>query len=283
MPVQLDITELTIDDLTQATVAGTGAFDVLMRATAAHLEQEFRQGRIKGTDYSQVYLAGLQSTLKTALDFLLSRRKEVLEAEALRIQNLVAEQQLLKIAAEVKLADKELLKMDAEIRLLDKQHDKVDADAAIARQQILNLQAEALNIPKQGALLDQNRLNTITENTVLVAQECKLRAEFDLTMKGVDKAEQEIQLLLQKTATERAQTQDIGVDENSVIGRQRNLYKAQADGFQRDAEQRAADIFVKTWATRRTTDSGVVADGTNMLYDPAIGRVMNKLLSGIQA
>ena len=167
----------------------------------------------------------------------------------------------------------------------------------MTNQQILNLEAEALNIPKQGALLDQqllkevantaliqqNKLNAEIEHTVLVAQECKLRAEYDLTLKTVEKSEQEIQLLLQKTATERAQTQDIGVDENSMVGRQKFLLKKQADGFDRDAEQRVSDTFVKTWATRRTTDSATVADATNMLYDTAIGRAMNKLLAGINA
>ena len=43
-------TPITLDDLTTATVEGSGVFDVLMRANKAHLEQEFKLNRIKGTD-----------------------------------------------------------------------------------------------------------------------------------------------------------------------------------------------------------------------------------------
>jgi hypothetical protein len=61
------------------------------------------------------------------------------------------------------------------------------------------------------------------------------------------------------------------------------LYKAQADGFVRDAEQKAAKIMADTWNVRRTTDEAVVADGTNKLSDANIGKAIGKLLTGINA
>jgi hypothetical protein len=142
---------------------------------------------------------------------------------------------------------------------------------------------EAQLLVKQIALAEQQRINAVTENTVLVAQECKLRAEYDLTIANISRTNQEIALLTQKTASERAQTLALGVDDDSILGRQKALYLAQSDGFKRDAEQKATKIMVDSWNVRRTTDEGTVADGTNMLNDQAVGRAVTKLLAGVSA
>lgn len=152
----------------------------------------------------------------------------------------------------------------------------IEAQTALAVQQKENLIAEK-------ALTEEKTANAILEGTVLVAQECKLRAEYDLTLKTVDKAVQEIALLLQKVATERAQTVGAGVDQDSVIGKQKTLYQAQTDGFARDAEQKAAKTLIDTWNVRRTTDEATVADSTNLLNDATIGRAVTKLLTGVGA
>jgi len=221
------VTPITTAQLTDATLAGSGVFDTLMRANKAHLESEFKAGRIKGADYASVYLSSLQSVLAASVQFLLGRDTATLAAE----------------------------KTKAEIALVE----------------------------AQKSLVDQQLLNAVTENTVLVAQECKLRAEYDATMEQKARTAAETSLINQKLLTERAQTQAVGVDQDSVVGRQKNLYKAQADGFSRDAEQKAADLLIRTWATRRTTDEGTVADATNMLNDATIGRAVNKMLAGISA
>jgi hypothetical protein len=211
---------ITTADLTSATLDGQGVFDVLMKAAATHLESEFSKNRIKGAEYSEVYLGAMTQVLQTATQFLLTKQKADLEAQLLT---------------------------------------------------------------KQIALVEQQRLNAVTENTVLVAQECKLRAEYDLTMANILRTNEEIALLTQKTATERGQTQALGVDPDSVLGRQKSLYAAQSDGFKRDAEQKATKIMVDSWNVRRTTDEGTVADGTNMLNDQAVGRAVTKLLAGVGA
>lgn len=132
-------------------------------------------------------------------------------------------------------------------------------------------------------LMKQQIINAGEEMHVLQGQACKLKAEFDLTKETTEKTAQEKALLTQKVVTERAQTQGIGVDDNSVIGKQKTLYQAQTDGFKRDAEQKAAKALIDTWSVRRTTDEGTVADGTNKLDDATIGRVIGKLLEGVQA
>lgn len=211
---------ITVSDLTAATLDGSGIFDVLMRATKAHLEAEYNKDRIKGTDYSTVYLGAMTQVMQTALQFALTK-------------------------------------------------DKAANDAALVAQQLL--------------LVTQQTANAVLEGEVLTAQKCKLQAEFDLTQANTLRVNQEIALLTQKVATERAQTTSLGVDADSVLGKQKALYAAQTDGFKRDAEQKAAKVMIDTWNVRRTTDEGTVADGTNKLSDTYVGQAVQKLLTGIGA
>ena len=239
--MSLVINPVTLPDLTTAQIGGTGVFDVLMRATKEHLEQEFNKNRIRGPEYSQVYLGSLTQVLQTAVAFLMAKDKAALEAQLIQ----------------------------AQIELAIKQREKTEIELEY--------------IQAQTGLVTQQTTNAVTENTVLIAQECKLRAEFDLIVANTLKANQENALLMQKVATEKAQTTALGVDADSVIGRQKALYVAQTDGFKRDAEQKAAKLMVDTWNVRRTTDEGTVADSTNSLNDAAVGRAVNKLLAGVNA
>lgn len=143
--------------------------------------------------------------------------------------------------------------------------------------------AEIALLVAQTALVTQQTANAVVEGTVLVAQECKLRAEYDLIVNNNLKTTAEIALLGQKTATERAQTLAMGVDIDSVLGKQKALYQAQTDGFTRDAEQKVAKLMVDSWNVRRTTDEATVADGVNMLNDVTVGRAVNKVLTGVGA
>ena len=192
--------------LTTGVVDGTGDFDVLMQTVKAHLTEEYGKNRIKGPEFSTVYLGALQAVLAQAADFLLKKD----------------------------LVEKDLLKADAEI-------------------------------------------------LVLTAQKCKLEAEFDVLLEQKLKTIAETALLNQKKVTEAAQTSGTGVDVDSVIGKQKTLYTAQADGFARDAEQKAAKLMVDSWNVRRTTDEATVADGVNLLADVNVGRAVTTLLAGVNA
>lgn len=283
-------TPIAISDLTQATLDGQGIFDVLMRANKEHLEAEFAKDRIKGTEYSTVYLGSLTQVLQTAMQFLINKEKTSLENQLLEKQIQLAQTQIDKtlsekaqVEAQTQLINQQRLNLIAEAANVPKQGALIDAQKAVQEQQVLNLSSQRLQIEAETDLTEQRKINAVTENTVLIAQECKLRAEFDLTMGNVTKVAQETSLLTQKVATERAQITSLGVDADSVVGRQKALYQAQTDGFKRDAEQKAAKLLVDTWNVRRTTDEGTVADGTNLLNDATIGRAITKLLAGVGA
>ncbi len=62
---------------------GTGNFDNLMKVVTLHLEKQFTDGRITGTDYATVYLGAFQSTLQQAVTFTLNMNKANEEADLL--------------------------------------------------------------------------------------------------------------------------------------------------------------------------------------------------------
>ena len=261
--------DITIADLTEAKLAGSGVYDVLMRATKAHLEAEYTSNRINGKDYATVYLGSMESVLQGALQFLLQREKIALEASLLEKQILLAE-------VEVEKAGAQLLQIQAQTEL-------AKAELAIVQANALKVPAEIDLLKAQTDKVEQETLNAVTENLVLQGQKCKLDAEYDLLLAQKLKGDAEIDLLTQKTVTERAQTSATGVDPDSVVGRQKGLYLAQTNGFVRDAEQKAAKIMADTWNVRRTTDEGTSANTTNQLDDSAVGRAVAKLLSGVGA
>lgn len=156
------------------------------------------------------------------------------------------------------------------------QKEKVASEIAL-------LEAQTDKVLAEQALVEQQRLNAVEEGKVLVAQENKLNAEVDVLAETRLKTVEETTLLNWKTTTEKAQTLAAGVDEDSIVGKQKALYGAQATGFVRDAEQKVAKLLVDTWNVRRTTDEATVADGVNMLNDVTVGRAVNKLLAGVGA
>lgn len=256
------MTEIALTELTTGSLTGDGVFDKLMSAMKAHLEAEFAKGRIKGPEYATVYLGALDQVLANSLNFVVQKRAVALQADLLAQQILLAQ-------IEVTKAQAELDQIEAQTAVAIQQKLNLVAENAATVAKTANTVAEGLNIPKTGEVLD--------------AQVCKLQAEFDLTVNTNTKTTGEIALLAQKTATEKAQIQAIGVDDNSVIGKQKKLYQAQTDGFARDAEQKAAKLLVDTWSARRMSDEGTVADGVNMLNDATVGRAVNKVLAGINA
>lgn len=254
------ITPITLASLTEAKLSGTGVFDTLMRSVKAHLDEEFKSNRIKGSDYATVYLGSLTQVLQQSNLFLMEKDKNALQAELIQAQIDLAKQQALNAVIEG-----QNLVLQGELIAAQKQ----------------NLDVERAFTVAKTALTDQQTLNAITENATMLIQQNLLTAQVLLAQSQKISTDAQSALVIQKTVTEKAQTQASGVDVDSVVGKQKSLYQAQTDGFLRDAEQRAAKLMVDTWNVRRTTDEGTVADGINKLNDATIGAAITKLLAGV--
>lgn len=58
-----------IKDITTGVINGSGYFDKFMDAINVHLDNQYKQGYIKGTDYANVYLGSLQAALSQAVAY----------------------------------------------------------------------------------------------------------------------------------------------------------------------------------------------------------------------
>ena len=148
-----DIMPVTVDDITQGSVTGTGIFDKLMATVAAQLQAEFKADRITQTDYGQVYVSALNNTLGQAIQFLLTKDQAVIQAATLAAQ-------YEKIALEKLQLEYQNEKLVVEKEVLLLQKDQLTAQIAQIQQQTLLVQSQILTDASQRALIEQK---TITE------------------------------------------------------------------------------------------------------------------------
>lgn len=237
---------LNITDLTLKTLDGTGVLDQMLATMRVHLGEQFEKERIQGTEYAEVYLGAFQSTLAAAIQFLLARRKLGLD---LKLQ----EAQISLTTAQEEQIRAEMQKIPYEIQALQKQLELAEKQIAQADKQL-----------------------ELTEAQIQVQLK-----QLDLMAEQLEQAKAQTAYYEQRTITEKAQTQAGVAATGSVIGTQVALMNKQADGYDRNAEQQAAQIWANTWNVRRQTDEDTIADSTNHLADADLGKVMLKLAQGI--
>lgn len=246
VPPDVTSDPLVITDLTLKTLDGTGVLDQMLATMRVHLAEQFDKERIQGTEYAEVYLGAFQSTLAAAIQFLLARRKLGLD---LKLQ----EAQISLTTAQEEQIRAEMQKIPYEIQALQKQLELADKQIAQADKQL-----------------------ELTEAQIQVQLK-----QLDLMAEQLEQAKAQTAYYEQRTITEKAQTSAGVAATGSVIGTQVALMNKQADGYDRNAEQQAAQIITNTWNVRRQTDEDTSANTTNKLDDASVGAVIAKLAAGI--
>lgn len=246
VPPDVTSDPLVITDLTLKTLDGTGVLDQMLATMRVHLAEQFDKERIQGTEYAEVYLGAFQSTLAAAIQFLLARRKLGLD---LKLQ-------------------------EAQISLTTAQEEQIRAEAQKIPYEIQALQKQLELADKQIAQADKQLELTEAQIQVQLKQ-------LDLMAEQLEQAKAQTAYYEQRTITEKAQTSAGVAATGSVIGTQVALMNKQADGYDRNAEQQAAQIITNTWNVRRQTDEDTSANTTNKLDDASVGAVIAKLAAGI--
>jgi hypothetical protein len=121
--------------LTEASIEGVGVFDVLMQSATAHIDKEYERGRIKGGEYSQVYLGAMTAVMQQSVAFLLAKEKAGHEAD------LVA-QEVTNATKQFEVLHSQKCKLDAEFDVLQEQKLKVIAETALMSQKKLTEEAQ---------------------------------------------------------------------------------------------------------------------------------------------
>lgn len=237
---------IDVTSLTDGSVNGDGVFDKLMTSVTTHVERQYSNSRITGADYANVYLGSLTTVLNQSSAFLL-------QSEQLNKQLL--------------LLDEQIANVQANTELVNVQKEKIEADTAISVKQLEVLQAQ----------IEQSNASTQLTNQ----QKTNAEAQYDLILKQQDKADKETALLEQKLTTEIAQTIGDETTVKGILGKQMELIQKQAEGFDRNAEQKLTKMMIDTWTVRQSTDGADTLN--NGLADDQINNVLNIAKAGIGA
>ena len=277
--VTLDITKLT-----ECTLEGSGVLDKLLTTARVHLQDEFQQGRITGKEYSNAYIAIYDRMVQSAIAYTLAAEKAPYEIAQLEAQTTLIEEQRKQVEEETRY------RLPAEIQ-------QIQAQTALATQQKVNLEAEGLNIPKQGELIDAQVIATLREGELREKQ--ILLAEKDLLLRDKEIAIKEQQLILaaeelrlkaeeievakaqgelyaQKVITEKAQVDSSVVGAGSVIDTNNKLLNAQADAYEKEQVIKAVKLAMDTFITGYTNGDRW-GNTANLQNDNTLGILMERM------
>ena len=272
---------IAIDDLTGGQVAGNGAFDELMRATKSHLLEEFSTGRITGAMYTEAYTAAISMNLQVATQYALALPK--VNQELLLLQ-----EQTLKVAQDTLLVQEQVKSTIISAALADQNRLLAVETTKEAVQRVLIAEAELVRMAKDLEVLDagllqasKELLKTVAETALVTQQTANAVSTNATIVKQNTKLDSDTAFIVQKTRTEAAQIVDSvdGAPVGGVIGKQKDLYEAQKEGFFRDAEQKTLKLVMDTWTVRQTTDGALTAPAG--IDDASIKQVVDKAKEGI--
>lgn len=206
--------EVDMDDVTEGTLNGTGAFDKLMSATKVHLTEEYSKGRIGVSDYSQVYLGALTNIINQSIAFTLTKDKTAAEVQLLRIQEQTAELNKSKVLAELEMINSNIAANVQQI--------------AMSKAQQINVEAEKANIITQGLLLEQNIRSSKTQESYVRAQQTHLLKQTELVDENISMSkEQKTSLIAER---------DNIIKKGAHIEQQTSMSKAQELNVEKELE-----------------------------------------------
>ena len=281
--VTLDITKLT-----ECTLEGSGVLDKLLLTARVHLQDEFQQGRITGKEYSNAYIAIYDRMVQSAIAYALAAEKAPYEIAQLEAQTALTEEQRRQVEEETRY------RLPAEIQ-------QIQAQTALTTQQKVNLTAEALNIPKQGELIDAQVIATLREGDlkekqVLLAEKELLLRDKELSIKEqqlliaaqelllkaeeIEVAKSQSALYAQKVITEKAQVDSSVVGAGSVIDTNNKLLNAQADAYEKEQVIKAVKLAMDTFITGYTNGDRW-GNTANLQNDNTLGKLMERMGSTI--
>lgn len=193
-----------------------GLFDQLMAAVDGHLDKQYKDGRLRGTQYAEVYVGAISGVLQNTTQFLLG--------------TMLIDEQKAKANAEVRLMDLEAAKVELEKDLLELEKEKLRYEI----DELLPL----LKLKQQAEIdLIRKQIEKLTaEIAMLVAQEA-------LMIKQGLKLDKEIEFLTAKIRTEEANTIAGIAAAGSLIGKQMSLLEAQKLGFAGDIQVKTAKMY----------------------------------------
>lgn len=242
--------EITIKDVTTGAVNGSGAFDKLMASAQVRLDQEWHKNRIRGPDYTKVYLGQLEAVLQNSIMFVLGQQEADAAAELTKEKTLTEAKnrelviaQIGKMKKEEALIDQQILKMIQEVLVMEGEVRMVDDKIALLKAQVVKMQ-------KEGELIDGQIRKMSQEILLMEGQVLKMEQEIEV-MKG------EVSMIPGKLKLINAQA-DKAIEEVFLIKGQVEKMQSEILVMEQqvlESEQKVLSMKAAVWAERAKTES----------------------------
>jgi len=280
---------LTIAHVTEATISGDGAFDVMMKAVDAHIDRQFKKDRITGDQYAKVYVELITGVMGNATQFVLSRDKA--KFDAIRSQMDARTAQINATAAMVNLDEAKLSasKMYYDVHTSAANYALTKMQTAVANAQYGQLRFTIDKMMPVQLAQEQHKITQLMPaQTRLVLEQLEAaRGQTldtrtdDLTPIGGLIALQK-NILVEQRESERAKTLDTRSDGTTPVagsvGKQNELYDQQIDSYKKDARHKAAKMYLDAWITQKTLDEGLLAP--TELQNATVNTVLESIRTG---
>ena len=302
-------TDYNISELTSGELGGNGTFDIIMGAVNAHIEHQFKLGRIRGTDFANTYIQAMQMALQQASSYAIAKAKLPLELQQLEAQNHKIATDIAVMTKQGALYDAQSLQTMAQTEQVKLETDKkVPAEIEQIKQQTGLIKEQTRKeifetdyvLPKQlqqtDAQIAQLKKDTELKEYELVhikplelenaKTEVEIKeqqlalAKYQFTYQApseVAKTKSEADYYKYRAINEQAQTDPSVVREGSTTALNNALIKEQSRQFMRSAQQGFLSEMIGSWKVRYNADPDAVGNGVddeNKLNDPYIGKVL---------
>ncbi len=270
-----NIPALTMADLTagDGTIAGSGAFDVLMKAINKHLDEQYKKNRLSAAEWGKVYIQGIELALTQANSYLVESNKATWagenakrQAEMLEIQKATLVQEhstrvLETITAKMNLAK---IQVDANVSM---------GTLVLGKAKIGDMYHDILAKEAQQLLIDEqvDQARAATKDTLASGAAVAGIISIDKSLKT-----KQITLVEEQIDAARAQTKNTligGVTAvGGILGAQKSLYDQQKQSYIHDSMNKAAKLLADAWTTQKTVDDAWTPPGAflNAYIDPAL-------------
>lgn len=302
-------TDYNISELTSGELGGNGTFDIIMGAVNAHIEHQFKLGRIRGTDFANTYIQAMQMALQQASSYAIAKAKLPLELQQLEAQNhkiatdiavmtkqgaLFDAQSLQTMAQTEQVKLETTKKVPAEIEQIKQQTGLIKEQTRkeifetdyVLPKQLQQTDAQIAQLTKDTELKEYELVhikpleleNAKTE--VEIKEQQLALAKYQFTYQApseVAKTKSEADYYRYRAINEQAQTDPSVVMEGSTTALNNALIKEQSRQFMRSAQQGFLSEMIGSWKVRYNADPDAVGNGVddeNKLNDMYIGKVL---------
>lgn len=258
--------DYNISELTSGKLGGNGTFDIIMGAVNAHIDHQFKLGRIRGTDYANTYIQAMQMALQQASSYAIAKAKLPLELQQLEAQNH-------KIATDIAVMTKQGALYDAQIEQLIK-------ETQLKEYELVHIKPLELANAKTEVEIKEQQIEVSKADLAIKQQQLEL-AKYQFTYQApseVAKTKSEADYYKYRAINEQAQTDPSVVMEGSTTALNNALIKEQSRQFMRSAQQGFLSEMIGSWKVRYNADPDAVGNGVddeNKLNDVYIGKVLS--------